>query len=240
MDKSENVGRRVPKNKVLRGIGPASEQRRRTDAKRRVSALRPYFAVADGLAALFKPLIEAVVHDLQTDRVAYVANPFSPREPGDPSDLKEITFAPDAQVIGPYEKINWDGRRIKSISVILRDAVGSPIGLLCVNADFTEFDTARRILQSLLGVNEAPSAVEAAFRDDWHEKINRFVAVWTTERSTTIDRLDRGGRRALIEALHQTGGFEGRRAPAYVARMLGISRATVYNELARLKKGVAA
>jgi predicted transcriptional regulator YheO len=39
----------------------------------------------------------------------------------------------------------------------------------------------------------------------------------------------------LIDARHATGGFDGRRAPAYVASILGVSRATLYNELARLK-----
>lgn len=203
-------------------------------------SLQPYFAIADGLAALFRPFVEAVVHDLASDSVAYVVNPFSPREPGDPSDLREVSFAPEAKLVGPYEKTNWDGRRIKSISVVLRDEAGTPVGLLCVNADVTEFDAMRRMLQGFLGVAEPVAVAEAAFHDDWHEKINRFVAAWTMERATTLDRLDRAGRRALIEALHGNGGFEGRRAPAYVARMLGISRATVYNELARLKTEVAA
>lgn len=203
-------------------------------------SLQPYFAVADGLAALFKPFVEAVVHDVRTDSVAYVANPFSPREAGDPSDLREVSFPPDTRIVGPYEKTNWDGRRIKSISVVLRDDEQAPIGLLCINADVTEFDAARRVLQGFLGMAEPAPEAPVRFHDDWHEKINQFVAHWTAERATTLDRLDRAGRRALIVALHETGGFEGRRAPAYVAKMLGISRATVYNELARLKTGVTA
>jgi predicted transcriptional regulator YheO len=208
--------------------------------RRTGSDLAAFFCVADGLAALFRPFVEAVVHDLATDSIVHVAHPFSPREVGDPSDLKEIKFAPDAKVIGPYEKINWDGRCIKSISVVLRDSAGKAIGLLCINADVTEFDAARRMLQGFLGVSETSAGVEPAFRDDWHEKINRFVAAWTAERHTTLDRLDRDARRALIAALHETGGFEGRRAPAYVAKILGVSRATVYNELARAKEAIAA
>jgi D-arginine utilization repressor len=204
------------------------------------AALTPYFAIADGLAALFSPLVEAVVHDIRTDCVAHVAHPFSPREPGDPSDLRDISLSAATQVVGPYEKTNWDGRRIKSVSIVLRGPDAEPIGLLCVNADLTQFDSMRRVLDGFLGVAHPTTAVEDAFRDDWHERINRFVAAWTLERATTLDRLDRDGRRALIEALHATGGFEGRRAPAYVARMLGVSRATVYNELARLKSGLAA
>jgi predicted transcriptional regulator YheO len=78
------------------------------------------------------------------------------------------------------------------------------------------------------------------FQDDWHERINRFIAAWTAKRATTIDRLDRNARRALIEALHASDAFVGRRATVYVAQVLGISRATMYNELARLKGKVAA
>lgn len=204
------------------------------------SALAPYFPVADALAALFRPWVEAVVHDLELDAVAHIANPLSPREAGDPSDLKEINFAPDARVIGPYEKINWDGRRIRAISVVLRNDAGAPIGMLCVNADVTQFEAMRRTLQGLLGVPEASETMEAAFYDDWHERINRFLAAWTHERATTVDRLDRQARRELIRALHEAGGFEGRRSPAYVASILGVSRATVYNELALLKKRAAA
>jgi len=200
------------------------------------AALRPFFGVADGLAALFRPFLEAVVHDLATDSIAHIANPFSPREVGDPSDLQGIAFAPSAHVIGPYEKINWDGKRIKSISVVLRDGAGRVIGLLCINADVSEFDAARRMLQAFLGVAESTDSVEPAFRDDWHEKINRFVGAWAAEHHTTLPRLDRAGRNALIAALHQTGAFEGRSAHAYVAKILGVSRATVYNELARARE----
>jgi predicted transcriptional regulator YheO len=202
--------------------------------------LAAFFAIADGMAALLSPFVEAVVHDLASDCVAHVANPFSPRGPGDPSDLKDVRFAPGARVIGPYEKINWDGRRLKTISIVLRDGRGKPIGLLCINADVTEFDAVRRMLQGFLGVADTTPQVEASFRDDWHEKINRFVAAWAAERNTTLNRLDRDGRRALITALHETGGFEGRRAAAYVATLLGVSRATVYNELALAKESLAA
>ncbi|MGH8328073.1 MAG: helix-turn-helix domain-containing protein, partial [Steroidobacteraceae bacterium] len=92
----------------------------------------------------------------------------------------------------------------------------------------------RRTLQGLLGIAAEPGP-DTSFQDDWHERINRFLASWTQQRATTLDRLDRRSRRELIGALFQAGGFEGRRSPAYVASVLGVSRATVYNELATLK-----
>ncbi|MDB5738299.1 MAG: hypothetical protein JWO65_1967 [Sphingomonas bacterium] len=202
--------------------------------------LESYFAVADGLAALFSPFVEAVVHDVRSDTVAHVANAFSPREPGDPSDLRETPMTPDARVIGPYEKINYDGRRIRAISIVLRDGAGAAIGMLCINSDVTEFEGVRRMLQSFLGIGDVPAVRETAINEDWHERINRFVAAWIAERATTIDRLDRDGRRELIAAIDAVNGFAGKRSAAYVARMLGVSRATIYNELAKIRIQVAA
>ncbi|OZI66976.1 hypothetical protein CAL28_04510 [Bordetella genomosp. 11] len=197
--------------------------------------LHPYHAVADALAALFCPFVEAVVHDIRTDRVTHVAHPFSPRAAGDPSDLGDVDFAPDTSVIGPYEKINWDGRRIKSVTAVLRDQGGHPIGLLCVNADVTEFEGVRRMLDGFLRTTDSAPSPDDLFRNDWHERINRYVATWTAQRDTIVARLNREQRRQLIEDLHRTGAFDGKHAPAYVAGVLGISRATVYAELARLR-----
>jgi predicted transcriptional regulator YheO len=139
-------------------------------------ALRAFFAVADGMAALFQPFVEVVVHDLHTDSVAYVVQPFSPREVGDPSDLRGSALPAGTRVVGPYEKVNWDGRRIKSISVVLRDATETPIGLLCMNADLTEFDAARRMLQGFLGMAEPASPGRPSAASPWTAWIARRAA----------------------------------------------------------------
>lgn len=194
---------------------------------------------ADAIAALFRPFVEAVVHDLRSDAVTHVANPFSPRTIGDPSDLGEIRFAPDAVVIGPYDKVNFDGRRLRSISVVQRDDAGTPRAMLCINADVTEFDALRRLLGMMLGGEDVGTSIDTAFHEDWHERINRFVAAWTAQHGLTIARLDREQRRALIAAIRDSGGLERKHAAAYVARMLGVSRATLYNELARVRDHAA-
>lgn len=201
------------------------------------SPLRPHFSVARGIAALFTPFVEVAVHDLASDSVVCIVSPFSPRKTGDPSDLRGSRFVDDVDVLGPYEKVNYDGRLIKSISIVLRDDHLKPVGLMCINADVTEFDAVRRTLQGFLGAAESTDETIALFKDDWHERINRFIAAWTKEQAITVDRLDRAGRRALIEALFVSGGFEGKRAPEYVAAILGVSRATLYGELARLRAG---
>src|SRR3712207_9037497 len=119
-------------------------QTRRISAK---GALNPelasYAPVCDAIALLFQPYAEVVLHDLSTETVVYLSNPFSKRELGEPSLLHEIDFKPSDVIIGPYEKVNWDGRRIKSVSAVLR-AGSKGIGILCINVDVSHFHADRK------------------------------------------------------------------------------------------------
>lgn len=205
------------------------------DSQAWTPGLEPSFAVAEGIAALFAPFVEVAVHDLASEAIAYIANPQSRRTPGDPSQLEELNFNPGQKVIGPYEKTNWDGRRMKCVSIVLREGTEA-IGLMCINVDVSAFDQVRRALDGFLGAPPQDENVRALFVHDWHERINRFVTDWCAERRVQISEIDRSSRRELIAGLQGIGAFEARRAPAYVARILGVSRATVYNELGAIRQ----
>jgi predicted transcriptional regulator YheO len=194
-----------------------------------------YQPLADAMAALLAPLAEVVLHDVQADTVLYVASPFSPREAGDPSDLKELGPISRSGFVGPYEKTNWDGKRLRSVSVLLP---GTPAVMLCVNLDVSQFEGMRALLESLLRPIAAGAGEDAAslLRHDWHENLNRFIATWTRQRGVDARNLRREDRQDLIAAIFGNGGFEAKRAASYVANLLSVSRATVYNQLAELRK----
>ena len=85
-----------------------------------------------------------------------------------------------------------------------------------------------------------PSAQAKAaplLRHDWHENLNRFIAHWAQSRKLDARDLTRDERQSLIVAIQENGGFQAPRATAYVASLLNVSRATIYNELAALKGG---
>lgn len=193
------------------------------------------FAVADGIATLFAPHVEVVVHDLSTETIAYIANSMSHRDVGDPSQLGSLNVNTAEAVVGPYDKTNADGRRFKSVTIALRNATQKPVGLLCINLDISAFEKIWNALEGFLLSSRRQDEVKALFAHDWHETINRFVAKWTAENRIQLSQLDKMHRRQLIEALHDQGAFEGRRATPYVARLLGVSRATIYSELASLR-----
>ena len=195
-----------------------------------------YRHVADGIAALFHPHVEVVIHDLATETVAYIAANVSKRSIGDESALQEIAFDPTENVIGPYEKTNWDGARIRSISIVVRDDDGRAYGVLCINANFSVFDRAKAALSLLLESPVDLSQPEKLFRDDWQERINTFLQDWLNERGLVLTSLSRQLKRELIEALYAAGAFKGRSAAPYVANILGVARATIFNHLKNLRE----
>jgi predicted transcriptional regulator YheO len=198
--------------------------------------------LCDAIALLLQPQAEVVLHDLGSETVAYIANPFSRREIGEPSLLHEIDFQPDVALIGPYEKVNFDGRRLKSVSAVLRDPGGRAIGVLCINLDVTHLQSAIDLLTTLTRAAPGDGQPAILFQEDWHERINQYVHAWTARNSVAIADLNRAQKRQLVGELASDGAFGGKHAAAYISRVLQMSRASVYNYLraakgAQIKKG---
>lgn len=191
--------------------------------------LAPFYPVCDAIAALLQPQTEVVLHDLATETVAHIANPFSGREIGEPSLLHEIDFRPDLSVIGPYEKVNFDGRRLKSVSAVLRDAQGRAIGVLCINLDVTQLHGAMDLLSALSRVPAEAGQPAVLFQEDWHERINQYIHAWTGRQGIAIADMNRDHKRQLVRELASDGAFGGKHAAAYISRVLQMSRASVYN-----------
>ncbi|WP_074738918.1 helix-turn-helix transcriptional regulator [Ruegeria halocynthiae] len=191
-------------------------------------------ALARAIPMLFGRRAEVVLHDLETETIAYIENPFSKRKPDDPSNMQEIDFRPGDTVIGPYEKMNWDGSILRSISVVLRDEAGAAQFVLCINHDLTDLHQLSQLVHNLQPAQMASTQPDSLFRNDWHERLNVFVSGWCTQRDLRIDALDREARRDLVSALQVSNALAERNAAAYVARLLGVSRATIYNDLKTL------
>ncbi len=195
--------------------------------------------LADGIAALLFPFAEVVVHDLTTQTIVHLANNLSRRAIGDGTALDDLEFEDDESVIGPYEKRNWDGGRMRAISICLRDDQHRPIGVLCVNVAISGFEQARATLELLAsGVRVAPQP-ERLFRDDWQDKVIAFLHAWLESRRLALGALTREQKRELILALEASGAFRGRNAVPYVAKVLDLGRGTVFKYLKAKRESVA-
>lgn len=199
-------------------------------------ALDNYRAIADAIATLFFPHAEVVLHDLRSQKIDYIANNLSKREIGDDAALEDLLEpGTDETNIGPYEKLNWDGQKIRSLSTVLRDGAGKPLAVLCINLNISLFENARAALDLFLSPSRLIPQPDALFRDDWQERINTFLNGWLREHQLSLSVLNRDHKRELVLALHAEGAFKGKSAANYVANVLGMGRATVYKHLKELK-----
>lgn len=191
-------------------------------------------SIADGIAALFFPNVEVVIHDVAAGQVAYIANNLSRRNPGDDAGLEDFERDGLARVTGPYEKLNWNGKKMRSVTIATGN--DSEAGyLLCINFSTAPFEEARNALELFLSVTRLQPQPEALFRDDWQENINTFLHEWLRREHTSLDTLTRSQKKTLVADLHKEGAFRAKNAADYIAGVLSLGRTTVYKYLRELK-----
>lgn len=192
--------------------------------------------MAEAVANLFRPFVEVVVHDMEKNRIAAIFNNTSRRSVGDDSMIENaagLSEGPD--IHGPFEQRTFDGRRLKYTSVVLRSDEGRAVGLMCINVDVTPLEKMEEAIGALLRPAGDPAALDSHFRDDWQERIRSFVEQYSTRQKTTIARMTRQERGELVTALQEAGAFRAKNAAGFIANVLGVSRATVYNDLGEAK-----
>jgi predicted transcriptional regulator YheO len=197
--------------------------------------VRTWSPVCQAIALLLGPYAEVVLHDVGRDRVLAVWNPLSRRSSGDASLLGELDrLDPSARdVYGPYQKLLADGRRLSSVSAVLRDARGRPSAVLCVNLDRTPLDQAAALLAGFAAPSEGRP--EALFEQDWTERVHQIIGSFVRACGRPVERLGREDRLSILAELDRAGVLAVRRAVPFVAGALKVSRSTVYALLAELK-----
>lgn len=191
--------------------------------------------IAQALEALLFPHAEIVIHDLKSNTIYAIFNSFSKRKPGDPSLIDtEINLNPSGWY-GPYQKMNWDGRQLKSITSVIKNEKQESVGLLCLNLDISNFEACTKFFESFTNSKTLEKQPHVLFKDDWQEQINNFIISYKNEHKITHGKITKKEGEQLLSALVKNGAFEGKHAAAYIARVLKISRASVYNYLK--KKG---
>ena len=145
--------------------------------------LERFIPVADAIAGLFHPCIEVVIHEIATDRVFYIANPVSGRKPGDASllELNAGDLENQSNVIGPYEKAGEKGQTVRSITSVLRDEGKKALGLMCINLDYSGYEPALDLLETLIRPKVLQPHPEILFRNDWRDQIKLEIRSFSRE-----------------------------------------------------------
>lgn len=194
-------------------------------------SIKAFLPAAEAIQRLLNPYAEVVIHDIKQNKIVAIFHPFSKRKVGDSSLLtqeEEMTTLEDC--VGPYEKLNWDGRKLKSVSSLIRDENNNAVGMMCINLDISTLEKFHDMISAFIDYNLPQPA--PLFKDDWKERINQYVHHYLSEHHLTLDTLPREEKKQLIEHLYKVGAFSGKNSAQYIAQIIKTSRATVYNYLA--------
>jgi predicted transcriptional regulator YheO len=183
--------------------------------------LSSYIPICDAIVLLMDPLVETVIHDIAKNSIAYINGKLSNRKAGDASLLDAEELNNLDQIV--YPKINFDGRLVKSVSVILENKY-----LLCINCDVSIFNKMQELSSALLQMGNQPQSL---FANDWQEKLHVSIHAYLQSNNLLFDHLSQNDKKTLAKHLFELGAFSEKNAADYIAKVLGLGRATVFKYL---------
>jgi len=186
-----------------------------------------YIPLCQALVKLMAPLVEVVIHNIESNSIVFIEGNLSPRKIGDAS-LLDVNVQDVKQVV--YSKLNWDGRPLRSISIPLTFNEERPKFLLCINFDVSVFVQVEALVSSVFNhsLEEQP---EVLFKNDWQERLHTWVHKILKRYSWKLDSMNNKQKKYLVEELFRQGAFNQKNAADYVAKILNMGRATIFNYL---------
>lgn len=208
--------------------------------------LQMLLPVVQGLAEMFGPDCEVVLHDvgrLPHSIVAIKNGAVTGRAVGDvPTDrmLRNLRNPDETEDVRLYVS-SHDGKTLKSLAVTLRDEDGEPFGLLGLNFDISEIVQAQRALANVaavgrLGSGTAPEAGEI-FAADIREVVAGMIAKILAELGKTPAAMSREEKMEVVKRLEERGAFLVKRSAEQVAEALDLSRYTIFSYLKEIRHG---
>lgn len=203
------------------------------------------------LAELVEPLsrtlpsdCEVVLHDLRRlpNSIVAIAGDMTGRSVGGPATdllLRKATTGTIATTVG-YETRLPDGRSLRSTTVVLRDAEGTAVAALCINADVMIWKAVKAIAESMLPAEgptpqdtQKPSEDEKFFQDI-DELAQHLLAEAIDASGAPVDLMQKRHKIAVVNDLKDRGFFMLKESVEMAAQALQVTRFTIYNYLNEL------
>jgi predicted transcriptional regulator YheO len=214
-----------------------------------MNALHP---VVQMLGTIVGHHIEVVLHDLtrpETSIVAIANGHVSNRRVGNsilsgPKDDQAFAAARQAlsasgqalhSIVDDYPTLTRSGQRLKSSTVVFRDAAGEPFAALCLNADHSVIEAAHTWLGRLL----QPNGAAPAPRDEAPEMdtlMKEIISDAVRRLGKPVSVMNKEEKIQAVQAMMQRGLFIVKGGVERAAMALGVTRYTIYNYLEALRE----
>lgn len=204
--------------------------------------LKSMIPLVEGIAKTLGKNCEVVLHEITSNKKSVIAihnGHVTGRTVGSfmlEQGIKAIRRGNDADNILNYQNKSSDGRVLKSSTMFIRDEKGEIIGCLCINIDISEFVVAQKALQELI---ETESKEETNGGDFAINSVNdvliNIVAETLEAYGRPVAYMNKEEKVNIVKKLDEQGAFLIKGAIDYVAKILCVSRYTIYNYLDEIR-----
>lgn len=202
--------------------------------------LERYRALVNVVAQTFGNNCEVVLHDfsnMQNSIVEIANGHVTGRSIGSPlpeHSLKRISEGRVEDVIN-YTGKSAEGRVLKSSTTFIKDDNGKVIGCFCINFDMTELVVAQKVLNDIMSVADNTEAATTAKAHTINDVLTDIVAHTIESVGKPVAYLTKEEKVQIVDKLDNQGAFLIKGAIDYVAKVLCVSRYTIYNYLDEIR-----
>ncbi len=206
--------------------------------------LKNMVPLVEGIANTFGRNCEVVLHDVtnpQNSIIAIENGHVTGRAIGGPMSEYGLTALRKGESCG--HKINYmkktpDGRILKASSMVIRDENGKLIGFLCISFDISELMIAKNLLLDFTKAEEDqeyPQDNRESFGSNVNEVLSSIVNKTLESVGKPVAFMSKEEKVNIVEMLDDKGVFLIKGAIDYVAKILCVSRYTIYNYLDEIR-----
>ncbi len=202
--------------------------------------LERYRALVNMVAQTFGSNCEVVLHDfsnMQNSIVEIANGHVTGRSFGSPLpeySLKRISEGRLEDVIN-YTGKSAEGRVLKSSTTFIKDEQGNVIGCFCINFDMTELVVAQKVLNDIMSVATTSDDANATKSHTINDVLTDLVGDTIENVGKPVAYLTKEEKVQIVDKLDNQGAFLIKGAIDYVAKVLCVSRYTIYNYLDEIR-----
>lgn len=205
--------------------------------------IKRYIPMVKCIAETFGNNCEVVLHEfskLPNSLVAIENGHVTGRSIGSPMtefSLNVVRRGDTGEDIMNYTGKSMEGKVLKSSTVFIKDDAGNDIGCFCINLDMTELYAARKVLDDIMKIADDEKKREDEIVVNKVNSVLNDIVIKTIEESgKPVAYLTKDEKVLIVKSLDEQGAFLIKGAIDYVAKVLCVSRYTIYNYLDEIRE----